>query len=333
MKIIVFDVPAESGGALSILNEFYNKYKNDKDNEYIFVLSKPRFADTPNIKVLRFPWIKKSWFHRLYFDNFIAPTLIKQNKADKVLSLQNVIIPHVNAYQIVYEHNALPFIEHKFSLRESRMLWVYQNILSRSIFKSIRKANKVIVQTEWMKKKCIEMLNVNSDKIEILMPKLDITVTKRFVATKESISTFFYPASGALFKNHKLVIDACIKLKEQGIHDYKVIFTQIGNENKHISILYKKVKEHEIPVHFIGRIPRKEVFEYYSKSVLLFPSYIETVGLPLIEAKLHETPILASDCSFSRETLETYDKVEFFNPLDSGELKSQMIIKLRGLML
>ena len=41
MKIMVFDVPAVSGGALSILNQYYNKACNDTNNEWIFVVSKP----------------------------------------------------------------------------------------------------------------------------------------------------------------------------------------------------------------------------------------------------------------------------------------------------
>ncbi|WP_245980122.1 glycosyltransferase [Peribacillus asahii] len=327
---MVFDVPAESGGALSILHEFYNKFKEDEENEYIFVVSKPKLDDTQNIKVLSFPWIKKSWLHRLYFDNFVASKLISKYEVDRVLSLQNMIIPHTNAYQTVYVHNSLPFVEHRFSIGESRLLWIHQNILSKGIFQSIKEANKVIVQTEWMKKKCIDMLNVDSNKIEVISPQIDIDVKKRFVETRQSLSTFFYPASGALFKNHKVIIDACIKLKEQRIGDYKVVFTLSGDENEHISALYKKVKEKEIPVHFIGGISREEVFEYYSNSILVFPSFIETVGLPLIEAKMHGTPILASDCAFSHEILDGYDNVQFFNAFNSVELTRKFSEAIKG---
>lgn len=61
---MVFDVPAESGGALSILNEYYENAVNHKDKsiDWIFVLSKPELESTDNIKVLRYPWIKKVGF-------------------------------------------------------------------------------------------------------------------------------------------------------------------------------------------------------------------------------------------------------------------------------
>lgn len=59
---MVFDVPADSGVALSILNEFYNNFEGDKNNDYIFVISVPLLIDKSNIKVLRFPRIKKAGY-------------------------------------------------------------------------------------------------------------------------------------------------------------------------------------------------------------------------------------------------------------------------------
>lgn len=320
MKIMVFDVPAESGGALSVLNEFYSEYKNDKKNNYIFVISKPELEETENIRVLRFPWVKKSWMHRLYFDNIIAPKLIQKYAVDEVFSLQNIIVPNTKVWQTVYVHNSLPFSDYRFSFTENRLLWIYQNILSKSIYKSIKKANKVIVQTEWMKKAVIEKLKIDDSRITVLPPKIEIEIKRSYKRTKEDLTTFFYPASAVGFKNHKTVVEACLKLKEAGITNYEVIFTIEGNENKNIADLNRIVKENKLPITFIGSLTREQVFNYYSKTVLLFPSYIETVGLPLIEAKMHQTPIIASDCGFSREILFGYRNSCFFDPFDSEKL-------------
>lgn len=329
MKIMVFDVPAESGGALSVLHDFYNEYKLDQENEYIFVVSMPKFQETQNLKVLRYPWIKKSWVHRLYFDHFIAPKLIKKYKVDKVLSLQNVIIPHTNVYQGVFVHNALPFSEYQFRFNEDRFLWIYQNIIGKGIKNSIKNADYVIVQNKWMKKICVEELGVKSEKVEVHPPKIDIKVKETFQANKESLSTFFYPASGVAFKNHKVIIDACLMLKDEGVTDYTVIFTLKGDENNHIKYLYDIVKENKLPVKFIGRLTREEVFRLYSKSILLFPSYIETVGLPLLEARIHETPIIVSDCAYAHDILDCYDLAEYFNPFNGGILKKYLLTKLK----
>lgn len=320
MKIMVFDVAAESGGALSVLHEFYDEFKLDYENEYIFVLSLPELKGTSNIKVLRYPWIKKSWIHRLYFDHFIAPRLIKKYNVDSVLSLQNIIIPHTNVYQSVFVHNALPFSEYHFKFNENWKLWIYQNIIGKKILKSIRESDNVVVQTKWMKERCVSKLKISSEKIQIKPPKLDIQVKDYYKETKDSVSTFFYPASGVEFKNHKVIIDACLSLKHDGIADYKVVLTLKGDENKHILDLYNTVMNEQLPIIFAGSMKRDEVFNFYSKSILIFPSYIETVGLPLIEAKLHKTPIIVADCEYAKSILINYNKKYWFNYKDSLEL-------------
>lgn len=329
MRIMVFDVSAESGGALTVLHDFYDEYKKNLDNEYIFVVSKPEIPETKNICVLRFPWIKKSWFHRLYFDYFIASRLIIKYKVDEVLSLQNIMIPRVKVPQSVFVHNALPFADYRFSIFDDRLLWVYQNVLSRAIFRSIKKADRVIVQTNWMKEQCINQLNVNDKNVVIVPPVVKIDVQKTFIETKKSLTTFFYPASGVIFKNHKLIIDTCLKLKEEGINEYKFIFTLKGNENKNISKLYNEVQDNLLPVEFIGSLTREEVFEYYSKSILIFPSLIETVGLPLIEARVHNAPIIALSNETNREILDGYKNVAFFlnNSTDLAQLINRHIKK------
>jgi glycosyltransferase involved in cell wall biosynthesis len=322
MNIMVFNVPAETVGALSILNEFYNEAKlwKDKDINWIFVLSKPFLEETDNIKVLRFPWVKKSWWHRLYFDNVVALMLIKKYNIDKVLSFQNMIIPHTKIKQILYVHNSLPFIDYKFTLKENRHLWIYQNIIGRSIIKSIKKADKVIVQTEWMKKACIKKSGIECGKIDVIPPRINIEINSFFEPNEKSLSTFFYPASEFTYKNHKVIVEACKKLKDRNIKNFKVIFTLKGDENEHISQLFKESKEQQLPIEFVGRLTREQVFNLYTKSVLLFPSYIETFGLPMLEAKLHKGIILASDCPFSHEILDGYENAYFFNPFDISRL-------------
>ena len=324
MRTMVFDVPAESGGALSVLHEFYNEFKLDQKNIYIFVLSLPELKETSNIKVLRFPWIKNSWGHRLFFDHIIAPKLIKDHDIDQVLSLQNIIIPHTSVFQSVFVHKALPISEYRFRLKEDRLLWIYQNIIGKNIFKSIKKADRVIVQTNWMKNTIIEKLSVYDEKIEVKKAIIDVEIKEQFRETKDSLSTFFYPASGVIFKNHKIIVDACLKLKNDGINEYKVIFTLNGNENRHITELYSVSKANRLPIKFKGSMQRDEVFTLYSKSVLIFPSYIETVGFPLIEAGMHNTPILAANCQYAKEVTDGQDNTLYFNPLDSNELAKLM---------
>lgn len=326
MKIMVFDVPAENGGALSILQKYYADALNcnDKNIMWYFVISLPELMETKNIKVLRYPWVKKSWLHRLYFDYIITPKLAKEYDIDKILSLQNLIIPKTNLPQTLYLHQPLPFVKKKFKIQENFKFWIYQNIIGRIIFKSISKADKIIVQTNWMKDACIEKVKDCGSKISVIQPDLYIDIKKYFNPINESFRTFFYPSSGLVYKNHKVIVESAVLLKNRGINDYKIIFTLEGNENKHIAALYKKVKTNNLPIEFIGSIDLNQVYELYTKTVLIFSSYIETFGLPMLEAKLHKSPIIASDSPFSHEILGGYNNVSFFEYADSERLSVLM---------
>lgn len=325
MNVMVFDVPAESGGGLSVLNDFYNEVVeyNDKKINWIFVVSKPNLKEKDNIKVLQYPWIKKSWGHRYFFDNILAPRIIKKYNVDRIFSLQNVIVPYTKTKQILYVHNSLPFVDHRFSLIKSPLLWIYQNIISKQIRKSIVLADKVIAQTEWMKNEFVAETGVKENKIEVIPPKINVKVNKEFEPNRESLTTFFYPASGVVFKNHKIVVDACKLLTKNNIK-YNVIFTLKGDENNEISKIKKEVETHKLNISFKGSLKREEVFELYSKTVLLFPSFVESSPLPLTEALLHKCIILASNCSFSKEILASYKNAYYFDPFNANELERLM---------
>ncbi|NCB26108.1 MAG: glycosyltransferase [Bacteroidia bacterium] len=331
-KIMVFDVPAEHGGVLSILNDYYNDVRASKeqDTEWCFVLGKATLEETKNIKVLRFPWVKKSWFHRLFFDHIVAPRLIQDYIPDMIMSLQSVIIPHVSVYQELYLQQSLPFADYRFKIREDFLFWMYQNVIGPLIFHSIRKTNRVIVQTHWMKKACIKKTGVDGSKITVTPPKIIIYPKKLFTQSESSLSTFFYPAAPYTYKNHTLILDAAKSLVEQGFTNFHVVFTLSGEENKYAKMLFRRSKKEKLPIDFVGSLTREDVFEYYTHSVLLFPSYIETFGLPMLEAKIHNGIILASNCAFSHEILDGYDNAYFFDPFDYKFVSDLMLKILEG---
>ena len=272
MNILVYDVAAENGGAVSILKQFYEEHKKDTNNHYFYLLSKVSLDDTENITVINVPEVKKGWLQRILFDNFGAKKYIKQYKIDKVLSLQNNVLPCFKGEQTVYVHNALPFCEYRFSFKEDKFLWVYQNLIGFLIKRSIAKANHVIVQTEWMKKEILKRVKTQADKIKVSFPDVNLLPGYEYKEQEEKI--FFYPANPSKFKNHRVILDACLKLKEQGINNYSVVFTLNGDETPEIKYIHDKAKEESLDFQWVGALNREQVFEWYTRSILLFPSYI-----------------------------------------------------------
>ena len=328
---MVFDVPAESGGALSILRDFYDEIRERIDIpelEWRFILGKVELPETYAIRTHSFPWVKKSWLHRFLFDHFVAPHLVRTHQVDGIVSFQNITIPHTNVPQILYVHQPLPFSEYRFSLRDSFLLWTYQNVIGRLIMRSIRRARIVIIQTEWLRKACIEKSGEAADKFVVVRPKIRSMPNVAFSPKPEHFSIFFYPASAIPYKNHRIIIEACKALGKDANKDYSVIFTV--SEDELDSELTKAIKEFGIPVSFLGAVKREKIFEYYSRSVLLFPSYVESYGLPLEEARMVGSPVFASDHAFSREILNGYANAYFFDPFSASELAHLMRISTEG---
>lgn len=328
MNIMVFDVPASSGGALSVLYDFYEEVKRhpDKTINWYFVVSTPFLSSEENIYILNFPWVKKSWFHRLYFDRFISPRLVQNYSISKVFSLQNIIIPKIKCAQILYLHQSLPFVEYKYKFRENKHLWIYQNIIAKAILKSIKKANKTIVQTQWMQKAVIELTYRTKEDIIVVPPQFEINTPKEYYSPVEKVNkTFFYPASAIDYKNHKIIIEACKRISSDTEIEYKVIFTLEKNESNFTKKLYDECILNNLPIYFEGKFDREKVFNHYLNSVLIFPSYIETFGLPLLEARLHNCRILAADTQFAREVLDGYNNVFYFKSNDAETLKQYML--------
>lgn len=310
-KILIYNTAANNSGALSILHSFYEKASNDCDNKYEFILSLPVFQETKNVKIKRFPWIKQSWLHRIYFDLFIANRIVREIKPDEVISLQGLIIPFCKGKQTLYIQNSLFFSEYRIGIFTNFNLWVRQNVLGYLVKYSIKHANKIITQTRTVKNACVRECKIDDSLVVVEYPRIDVKMIKKF-NEQVDCNTFFYPATPLEYKNHIGIVKACMELKRKGLTDYTVIFTVEGTETKCAKYLIKLVDKYKLPIKFIGFLKRSEVFKWYSKSILLFPSFIESFPVPLTEAMLSNTPIISANMEYAREILNGYKKVNYF---------------------
>lgn len=332
--VMIYDVHASESGALAILDDLYHQIRaySDKSIKWVFIVSTPQYAETENIIVRRFPWVKKNWGYRYYFDMVTTRGLLKEYDPDLVFSLQNKGIPFYHKEQTVYLH--LPFIltDHKFNIRtDGKRLWLYQNVVSKSIFRSLRKVDRTIVQTHWMKDALIQKANVSKDKIFVLKPDVSSNHIGHFVDTAKNRRTFFYPATAFSYKNHMTMLKALDYAQKGGLKDYSLTLTIRADESALAQVLAEYAQTNRLNVDFGGQIPREKVFDMYGRSVLLFPSYVESYGLPLFEARVTGTYIIASDCPFSREILTGYDKAMLFSEMDYVAM-GELILKLAAIV-
>ena len=326
MNILVYDIAAEYAGALTILKGFYNEvisYQDESHNWY-FVVSTNELEETSNVKIIHVPWVKKSWLHRWLYDKFCARKLVEQYDIDLVFSMQNMPIQGAKCRQVVYLHQSLQFSPVKFSLlkKEERVYWVRQNIICELMKKTLKKADSIIVQTKWMEKATKEWLGMPDKKIKIFPPNIDLRNCCKEQLERER-DLFIYPAGDGIHKNHRLIIRACEMLKEKGVA-YRVFFTLDASESYYTNELYLEVKQKGLNIEFVGLLSNEEIMRLYKKAVLVFPSYLETFGLPLLEVKNSNGIVLCSDLPFAHEILDDYDDAYFFDIKNAGELADYM---------
>lgn len=329
MRIIVIDIAASKTGALSILLDFYNYIRdNEREHEWIFLVGDAYIEETERIRVHVMSEVKKNWLCRLKFDLLTGKGYVSSLKPDVVFSMQNTLPLGLRGRQVLYLHQPLGYQRMKrfsfFKARE-REYAVYQYIIGALIDASVKKAARTIVQTGWMKAAVAEKTGVQEDRIVQVLPDV-ADISSRREPGKLETNRFFFPSGDIIYKNHECVMKAVKLLMEEGQKDFDVIFT-LKDTSEVTDMELAPLKAH---ITCAGPLPREQVFDHYNRRVLVFPSYIETFGYPLAEARQLGTLILASDCPFCHEILKDYPNVRYFPPFSPEALADLMRQSIAG---
>lgn len=326
MRIIVSDYAATptSGGTFSILEDFYKDVlAHDTDNEWFFILSGQYFKTSQNVKIIVRKDLKQHKIKKLFFELISGRHFINRYHPDVFISLQNICTLGVHSsLKLVYLHQSLPFFkEHQFSFlkAEERTIAIYQRLVGKVIKNSLSREQPItIVQTNWMKEALLQQTELPSTRIQTVSPNVPIINDGNYFNNQGH--SFFYPATAYLYKNHQIIVDAVQLLNDEGINDFTVALTltpqQITGTNHNIKLL--------------GFLPRTQVLKMYENHVLIFPSYIESYGLPMLEAAQKADLILAADIPVTREVLADYSNVYYFDYHDPNELANLMKKVIRG---
>ncbi|MGC6230639.1 glycosyltransferase [Hafnia paralvei] len=323
MRIFILATAATEGGALSILKDYLSLVHED-GNDYTICVNENIKGTIQEGRNFSFIFVDtKSWVKRLTFDFFKIKTLINQHDCDVCINFQNIPVK-TNAIQIVYVHQPIPFSNVQFPLNslDNIKLWLYKIFYGKMINFNKSYAEHFIVQTEWMKNALCEQNIAKCSNISIIRPEVSIlqsVIKKPSEYVCDNI--FFYPAARYSYKNHTIVIKAMGLLGSRFLQEnsVKVVFTLNASEVPEL-IQEAKLLGVEDFIEYTGQLTREEVMRLYSDSkALVFPSRLETFGMPLAEAAMFNIPIIVSDELYSKEVLNGYKYAVYCDSLDSTE--------------
>ena len=301
--IVVNATALDRSGALSILKQFIENIPSNKGQWLIFTPDNVELTtNKANVRLEPITGVKPM-HKRLKWDAIGLNRWIKQNNIDPVaaLSLQNTgfhldnKVPH-----FTYYHQPLPFFPNKWNPLKSnqRTFWFYKHIYPFFVNLFLKKDTKIFVQLDFIKEGFAKRFNHPKDKIGVYTPT--VNPPKLYDETETSSHlTLIYPAMPHFYKNHQ-VIEEALKISSKNV---EIIFTTPSLSSE---------KDQDIRIKRIGMQPQEKIWEMYQTcDALLFPSFIETFGLPLLEAALTGMPIIAADLPYAREVLDGYEGVKF----------------------
>lgn len=328
-KTIVFSgINLFEGGPLSIYYDCLDACRELKLHEKFrlvaFVYKKELFRAYEDLAILvELPAGRKNYLFRLYYEYIYFGVFSHKHQIAVWLSLHD-ITPIVRVGKLyTYCHNPSPFLQKdlskiKYSVKNTAFAFFYQYLYRINI----KSADAVIVQQHWIRMAFEQMFPVQH--VIVASPKVQTSYRFQGLHTKNRNNIFFYPAYPRYFKNFEVLLKACEVLEAEGMDWFRVWITIRGNENPY-AVHLRKTYGSLRTVKWLGIQPRETVFQLYDQvDCLIFPSLMETWGLPISEFAQTGKAMILADLPYAHETAGDYEKCIFFDPKDAASLSDMM---------
>lgn len=308
-KIIIDAIYLNSKGGIVILNKILKTIPNEILNQFIIVIDK-RNSNLGTLTRFKHQIIKKNELSRIYF------YIKNHNKIKSILCLSNFPPPVIiNAPVFIYFHNVLFFSSKNNNMSKiERIKFSFKNIYLKFLN---NKNYNWLVQTQIVKNLLVDNNRFKKDKI-FTSPIFNLN--EEFY--KEKKDFFIYPTSNIKNKNNRSLIKAFIDASTKTDKNLTLYITLHRKELNFEFELPKSLK-----IKFLGELEHEYLLNLISEAkYLIFPSFEESFGLPLIEAKHNFCIILAPDKDYVRELV---DADLYFDPKNIKDISDQIINSIK----
>lgn len=322
MTILVSAAALRTSGARTIYRQFIEHLRTRVDgNEYYIMVDKT--MEMPDIEGVIYlvvdvsDKVKRIGFELFGFNRLrrLIPPI------DFVVSLQNLGIRQMrNLPQIIYYHQPLPFFNYKWNLfnKDELVMWLYKTFYPCLVKRSIGRNVDIIAQLPSIKDGIVGKYGVEENHVHVLFPDLELIDINKIPFDPSfdgKVLNLIYPATSQPYKGHEFIVRVMAYLREQGKADHIKIHLTLDSDKE--EQLVSLMKKNNVDGNFVfhGVVPHEQLLSMYKSSAgLLFPSVIETLGLPLIEIARFGKAVIACDLKYSHEVLGNYQGATFVEP-------------------
>ena len=260
-------------------------------------------------------------------EQLVLPRILNKEKLDLV-HFPNFNVPVIyRGKSIVTIHD---LIHHRFPGKKKRNIFhrlSYRYIISRAV----RHASKVIAVSQSTKDDIINLLGIDSEKIEVIYEGVSDNFTKEesepyltSILSKYNIQKPYLLAVSEWrrYKNLDFLVKAFLESPAEIAKSFDLVIC--GKVDPNYPELGKVIDEAGGEnIRAVGKISDSELSALYSGArCFVSPSLVEGFGLTYLEAQNRNIPILASDIPVAREVLK--DSAYYFDPKDRGDLVEKM---------
>lgn len=307
-NLILYAPNVHTGGGVVLLNELLSVWPAEK-SLHAFLDIRARRHLVPLHSTVKVTWVAPRVLTRLRAE-FLVYQASNRNNATifcfhglpPLLPLRGNIVIFIQN-RLLIEHGKLTKYPFKVRVR----LWI-ERLWGRTLQ---NRCARYIVQTPSMAAVLRDWLRCNIPVSVVPFASPIHATPSLFTKSRGKKFDFVYVASGEAHKNHRNLLEAWHLLTNAGLKPSLALTINPESYPSLANEVSRYAQEYELNIVNLGHLPAVDIpLLYQSSSALIFPSQVESFGLPLIEATQLGLPILASELDYVRDVIqptETFD--------------------------
>lgn len=269
---------------------FYFIFDRDYDERFLFA---------ENVKpVLTFPPCRHHpWFWYVYFE-YSLPYVLRKLKPDFFLSPDGWMPLRTDVPQVTVIHD-INFVHHPEFFSSS-----FQKYFAKYFPQFAKKAVRIATVSEYSKQDICQAYGISAEKVdvvyngsnELFRPLTELEKSRIQIQYAQGKDYFLFVSALNKRKNLPNILRAFDRFKEQTGSDVK--FLVVGGRAGKLEELDEVLAtmKHIQDVHFLGHLPANELAMVTGASIaLVYASFFEGFGIPIIEAYNAETAVITSN--------------------------------------
>jgi glycosyltransferase involved in cell wall biosynthesis len=208
-------------------------------------------------------------------------------------------------------------------------------VIRMSLPKAVRRLDRIIAVSEWVKQELIEFAGLKESRIEVILNGVDTSVFFQRLRNDQSvilIQPFSFRRPYILYvsridhpvKNHVKLIEAFAIFKDRTHYPHRLVLAGSNNYRAEKVQQAAHASRYRGDIFFTGYFPSKNLPELYAGAdIVVIPSLYEGSGMGILEAMASGIPVACARTASLPEVAG--DAALYFDPRNAEEMADRMV--------